>query len=111
MVIASPQSTLNLLILSLTDYFGQKPMEKQICIVALQCASPACASKLEILVLQQGMNVCFPSAFLTKTQVLDVRPDGTIQAGIEGGVAKSDGIPKLFPGLGGLAFIYSSLEI
>lgn len=37
--------------------------------------------------------------------------DGTTQPGIAGGVAKSDGIPKLFPGLGGLAFIHSSLEV
>lgn len=86
-------------------------MEKQICILALPCASPACASTLEFLVLQHGMDVCLPCAFLTMTQVLNVRPDGTIQPGRVGGVAKSDGIPKFFPGLGGPAFIYSSLEV
>lgn len=84
-------------------------MEKQICTLALQYASAACASTLEFLVLQQGMNVCFPCAFLTTIQVLYARPDGMIQPGIAGGVAESDGIPKPFPGLGGLASIYSSL--
>lgn len=86
-------------------------MEKQISILALQYASPACASTLEFLILQQGMDLCYPCAFLAMIQVLYARPDGMIQPGIVGGVAKSDGIPKLFPGIGGLAFIYSSLEI
>lgn len=85
--------------------------KKQICILALQYASPACASTLEFLVLQQGLNVCFPCAFLTRIQVLYARPDGMIQPGIAAGVAKGDGIPKPFPGPGGLASIYSSLEI